>query len=277
MVPVHVCSCSPLAGFRKTLVASRENSVAVYEAHLPAQLVPLSERRGGTCPGRGLRSRAELQRDRRSAARGWRRAPRSPPRGQGTVTGSRPGRARRRARVRGTGHAASAAPAREALRMPALVLGVAPGLLGEPRGLGALPGAFLAGRPLLLGLGPGAGASPPRRGCLVRAAADARGRRAAHLDPRRRRPRSRAPAALPARAAPGPRRVPARRGVSPSPAERFPLARWCPALPARSCCCCCCSSPAPRRGLPRSVPSRLSPVPLAGRATPRPEDPGLVA
>lgn len=60
--------------------------------------------------------------------------------------------------------------------MPALVLCVAPGLLREPRGLGALPGAFLAGQPLLLGFGQGAGASPPRRDCLVQAAADAGGR-----------------------------------------------------------------------------------------------------
>lgn len=242
----------------------------------------------------GLRSGAELDGDRHAAASGRRRAPQSPQPGKGAAragappgVGSRPG-----ARAGHTGRAASAALAREALRMPALVLGVAPGLLGEPRGLGALPGAFLAGQPLLLGLGPGAGASPPRRGCLVRAAADARGPRAAHLDPRRRRPRSGAPAALPARAAPGPRgalhpagrprRGPDRGGVPPSPAQRFPLARWCPAVPARSCCCCCCCSPAPRRGLPRSVPSRLPPpasrlppVPLARDAKPRPDHLGL--
>lgn len=190
-------------------------------------------------------------------------------RGRSGAGAARPEWAGGPARVRGTGHAASAALAREALRMPALVLGVAPGLLGEPRGLGALPGAFLAGQPLLLGLGPGAGASPPRRVCLVRAAADARGPRAAHLDPRQRPPRSRAPAALPAPAAAGPRRGTARGGVSPSPAARFPPARWCLAVPARSCCRCCCSSLAPRRGLRRSVPSRLSPVRLAGEATPR--------
>ena len=186
--------------------------------------------------------------------------------------------------------------------MPALVLGVAPGLLGEPRGLGALPGAFLAGQPLLLGLGQGAGASPPRSDCLVRAAADAPGRCGCRS----------------ARGAPGPGTAPPERG-GPGCAPGLPP----PSLPeplgaARS--------PAPRRGgcgiglgqlrqgrqtklfplpkqkgsdwqdgaqlspralppaafprLPRTAgfpgqcPSRPSAVPLAGEATPRPEDLG---
>ncbi|XP_073647234.1 fibulin-7 isoform X4 [Tursiops truncatus] len=108
--------------------------------------------------------------------------------------------------------------------MPALVLGVAPGLLGEPRGLGALPGAFLAGQPLLLGLGQGAGASPPRCDCLVRAAADAPGRCGCRS----------------ARGAPGPGTAPPERG-GPGCAPGLPP----PSLPeplgaARS--------PAPRRG-----------------------------
>lgn len=74
-------------------------------------------------------------------------------------------------------------------RMPALVLGVTPSLLGEPRGLGALPGAFLVGQPLLRRPWPRGWRLPPRgdrlgerlrtRGPLV-----SRGWRAAHLAPR---------------------------------------------------------------------------------------------
>lgn len=108
--------------------------------------------------------------------------------------------------------------------MPALVLCVAPGLLREPRGLGALPGAFLAGQPLLLGFGQGAGASPPRRDCLVQAAADAGGRGSSRS----------------ARGAPGSGTAPPERG-GPSCAPGLPLSSLPEPIRTER-------SPVPRRG-----------------------------
>lgn len=55
----------------------------------------------------------------------------------------------------------------------------------------------------------------------------------------------------------------------PSPAARLCWARWGPALRARSSFSCC-SSPAPERGLPRSVSPAAPPgVPLPEEVTPR--------
>lgn len=132
------------------------------------------------------------------------------------------------------------------------------------------------------------GLAPPRLAGTVSCgrlrtlvATGAPGRRAAHLDRRLRLPsaaaglRSRAPASFPARAAPG-RADPCspqarlrhrlgRQNYFPSQAERFRLARWCPTVPARSFCCCF-SSPAPNRGLPRSVSFPPCPACRGGHA-----------